>query len=244
MNFAGQSQRDLFILKASSGKSSFWLLHHKHSFCKSLCFGRLWRHFRLEGGASDSRYWRLTVLTLALGDTHTTMDEQTNQRLTRSFCLSGGESEETGSRTSHFSVTGWTSTADKGSRIFTRTSSFPPVAFRPSITYEHSWHFFSNVCLGVCACVYMCLQYSPPQSLSLHSVFPDLPVSAEQLPQLCRTWKDLWKKTKQNLQKLNRREEQHQSWTSGLSFQLTPCGWFQTWHLWTGQRVWRHGGCG
>lgn len=127
-------------------------------------------------------------------NSHSSTHEQTNQRLTRSFCLSGGESEETGSRTSHFSVTGWTSTADRGSRIFTRTSSFPPVAFRPSITYATQFTFFSNACLGVCACVCVCLQCSPPQCLSHHSVFPDLPVSAEQPPRLCRTWKDLWEK--------------------------------------------------
>ncbi|TNN52969.1 hypothetical protein EYF80_036834 [Liparis tanakae] len=57
-------------------------------------------------------------------------------RLTRSFCLSVGEREDTGSRTSHFSVTGWRSTPVKGSLIFTFTSNLPPVAFRPSITYE------------------------------------------------------------------------------------------------------------
>lgn len=80
----------------------------------------------------------------------------TNQRLTRSFCLSGGESEDTGSRTSHFSVTGWTSTADRGSRIFTRTSSFPPVAFRPSITYATHGYISFYVCLGgMCMCVYV-----------------------------------------------------------------------------------------
>ena len=60
--------------------------------------------------------------------------------LTRSFCLSGGERGVTGSRTSHFSVTGWRSTVDKASLIFTLTSSLPPVALRPSITWETHVH--------------------------------------------------------------------------------------------------------
>lgn len=54
--------------------------------------------------------------------------------LTRSLALSLSGVMAGGSTTIHFSVTGWSWTPLSGSRIFTLTSSFPPVAFLPSST--------------------------------------------------------------------------------------------------------------
>lgn len=84
--------------------------------------------------------------------------EELKTLLTRSFfsfCLSVGERVDTGSTTSHFSVTGWRSAPDKGSLIFTITSNLPPVALRPSITYET--HASRNKDL-VRVCMHLCLQ--------------------------------------------------------------------------------------
>ncbi len=117
---------------------------------------------------------------------HTCSSGERKTILTRSFCLSGGEREDTGSRTSHFSVTGWRSAPDKGSLIFTLTSNLPPVALRPSITYETHTHCSIDL---VCTCVFahLCVQRSPLWPLWCHSGFLEPLASAEQCPPLCQS---------------------------------------------------------
>lgn len=88
--------------------------------------------------------------------------------LTRSFCLSGGESGDTGSSTNHFSVTGWRSTPDKGSLIFTLTSNLPPVDLRPSITYTHT-HTVRQSVPSMCLCVCVVMSPTLTSMISLNS---------------------------------------------------------------------------
>lgn len=166
--------------------------------------------------------------------------------LTRSFCLSGGDREATGSRTSHFSVTGWTSTPVKGSLIFTLTSNLPPVGLRPSITYQTSIHSKTNVVCTGTECGFILLTLTSMISLTLQwfsrasSFRWAVPMT---LSVLNRPLQSQGEKHKNSDVYIFVKKIVAQPKAENV---FTPYAELQTWCLWTGRLVWSlcvHGWC-